>query len=695
MAGRPIVVSVVGDTRGLTRDLGQAEGRLGKFGRLAGGVGKAVGAGLAVAGVAAVGFAVKAVKSASDAQQSLGATETVFGRYASTVVKNSDRAAQAVGLSANEYRESANLIGSLFKNQGVASDQLAGKTDKMVRMGADLAATFGGKTSEAVEALGSAFKGEFDPLERYGISLKQSTINAELAARGEDKLTGAALKAAQQRATTAIITRQAKDSLGAFGRESNTLAGQQQRLGASWENIKAKVGSGLLPILTRLAAFANEQLLPGIVGLVEPAKALGRELGERMGAALTAAQPLLSTIGRLFTGTLLPALQGAGSYLVSTFGPVFRQVFSIIGTQVVPIVMRLGTFLYGTLYPAIVAVVTQVAGRLRPVFTAVAQALQAQVLPAVSALLTRFRAALPTILAVAGVVVKVTGKVLGFAAAILGKVLPPLIRLAGFLIGATVRAIGVTISAVTKIIQWVGKFGSAMAAGWKAVKAFSDRVDSAIRALPGRIKSALGNAATWLVSKGRDFISGLIKGVRDKLSGVSSSVRDVIGKAKDALSGAGSALVNAGRNLINGLISGIGERIGAAVQKVRDGLSKIRNMLPGSPIKEGPLKSWNRGGAGRRLIDMLASGLRQTRPLEEAMTAATRKIARLEPGVAAGAIAPARRALEAGSVAGGAFGGGVTVNLTVQVPLGATGADVGREAVKYIQEYYAAGGARL
>ncbi|WP_162786840.1 transglycosylase SLT domain-containing protein, partial [Janibacter anophelis] len=214
---------------------------------------------LAVAGgITAGGALAKAsVTAASDAQQSLGATETVFKKASGQVVKYSDQAAMKYGLSANQYRESANLIGSLFKNQGVDIDQLAGKTDKMVARASDLAATFGGTTKESVEALSSAFKGEFDPLEKYGISLKQSQVNTEAmrlanvkSKKEWDSLSLAQQKSATQQATTNLIMKQSEDSAGAFAKESDTLAGQTQRLSAAWEDGKVTLGQGLIPILT-------------------------------------------------------------------------------------------------------------------------------------------------------------------------------------------------------------------------------------------------------------------------------------------------------------------------------------------------------------------------------------------------------------------------------------------------------------
>jgi hypothetical protein len=148
----PIVVAIEGDNRGLNTSIGQSESRIGKFGKVAAGVGRTVARGVAVGVVALGAFGVASVKAASDAEQSLGASETVFGKYADTVVKQSRRADTQLGLSANSYRESANLIGSLFRNQGVAADQLAGKTRGMIKTGADLAATYGGTTAQAARS---------------------------------------------------------------------------------------------------------------------------------------------------------------------------------------------------------------------------------------------------------------------------------------------------------------------------------------------------------------------------------------------------------------------------------------------------------------------------------------------------------------------------------------------------------------
>jgi hypothetical protein len=641
----PVVVSIIGDTKDLVNKLGQGESRLGRFGRAAGTVGKVAAAGAAAGALALGGLAVSAVKSASDAQQSLGATETVFGRFSKTVIDNSNKAAKSVGLSGNQYRESANLIGSLFKNQGVAADQLAGKTDQMVKTGADLAATFGGTTKDAVEALGSAFKGEFDPLEKYGISIKQSTINAELAARGQDKLTGSALKAAQQQATSRLIMKQGADSLGAFGKESNTLAHQQQVLGAQWENLKAKGGSLLLPVLTKLGAAVNDKLFPAL---------------EKMGPP----------IGRFATA--------AGGVL----GPILQRVGQVIAASW-PVVQRLaGAF--ASVLPPILRVAGEVGHNLKPIFDQLATTFRTQVLPAIVRVT-------PQVQAIATKVGTFAGAALRLFSAIAGKVLPVVIRVAGFLIARLIPTVVRVVTVVFRVISVLVSLGVGLArAGAKAVQ-FAATVVRFIAGIPGRVS----NAITALVGKGRDLITGFIRGIGQKISDAVGKVKDLISRAKGAIPGA-DALYNAGKNLIQGLVNGIGDKIGDAVQKVKDGLNKIKGLLPGSPIKEGPLKSWNNGGAGKRLMALLAEGLGDTRAIDRAMETVSRHIdagllvtSKGSPDL----TLKARAAAEVATARGGAAGA-PTVQITIErieVPIGATGADIGRELVEYLHDAFAAG----
>ncbi|MFE4078206.1 hypothetical protein [Paenarthrobacter sp. YIM B13468] len=192
-------------------------------------------------------------KMASDFEQNSGAVDAVFKGMSGQVDQLASESAKKLGLSANDYKQYAALIGSQLKNGGTSMDQLVGKTDMLLNTGADFAAQFGGTVPDAVAALSSALKGEMDPIEKYGISLNQSKIDAEAAALGFTKVNGALTDQQKQAAILSLIQKQGADSLGANAREAGTAAGAHARLTAAFNDMGVKLGTALLPVMTKAA----------------------------------------------------------------------------------------------------------------------------------------------------------------------------------------------------------------------------------------------------------------------------------------------------------------------------------------------------------------------------------------------------------------------------------------------------------
>lgn len=260
-------------------------------------VGKASVAAGAALGAIGAGAAV-CVKSAGDLQQSVGGVETVFGSSASKMLAWSDAAAQAVGLSKNEYNEFATLVGSQLQNFGMSVDESATKTNELIGLGADLSSMFGGSTADAVDALSSALKGEMDPIEKYGISLNDATLQAQAASMGLGDLYKSGDRNAKMQATLAAITAQSGKAVGNFAKESDTAQGQQQRMAAAFENAKAALGEALLPAVTaaaqKLAEFGtwvqnNSSWLVPLIGVIGAVAAIIVVLNAAMTAYSTVA----------------------------------------------------------------------------------------------------------------------------------------------------------------------------------------------------------------------------------------------------------------------------------------------------------------------------------------------------------------------------------------------------------------------
>ncbi|MHC9860703.1 hypothetical protein ACQX11_11200 [Corynebacterium diphtheriae] len=207
--------------------------------------------------VGAIGLMGKtAADYAAEAEQSYGAVESIFKDHASAINDASKKAADVVGMSGRAYREQSAYIGAMLKNQGVPMDELAGKTQELVALGSDLAATFGGSTADAVQALGATLRGETDPIERYGVSIKQADIDTKAASMGLGKLDGEAGKAAKTQALLALITEKTADAQGQFARETDTAAHKQQVAKAKYDDAKEALGTGLLPIYAEVAEKA-------------------------------------------------------------------------------------------------------------------------------------------------------------------------------------------------------------------------------------------------------------------------------------------------------------------------------------------------------------------------------------------------------------------------------------------------------
>ena len=341
-------VSVVASTKGIRKDInkevGAAEKDVAAAGRKSGG-GFARGLMSGALAAGGIGLAFKSVvDEASNLEQSVGGLQAVFKGSFGEMQRESAAAAKSLGLSKNEYNELASTIGSGLKNKGIKD--YAKETQNLIGLGSDLSAQFGGSTREAVDALASAMRGEMDPIEKYGVTLNQDAIAAEAFALGlakpeknlelikiaqnkaivsqhkyneavkkygknsdqaitaEAQLLGAQSRLGkamdgnkpkltdQQKAQAALslISKQTADAQGAFARESDTLAGKQQRVKAQLDNVKASLGEGLLPILTDAGSVLSDDVVPAVQSFIDEWKAgtgVGGEVASAVGKVTT------------------------------------------------------------------------------------------------------------------------------------------------------------------------------------------------------------------------------------------------------------------------------------------------------------------------------------------------------------------------------------------------------------------------
>ena len=221
----------------------------------------------ALAGTATIKFGAEAIKGANDLERNLNGLETVFGSVTPQMVAFSQNAT-SMGLSLAEAAKASTFIGSVIKQSGFEIQETADLTERLVSLGADLALTFGYDVSEALLGMTALFRGEYDPIEKFGVAMKQSEIDAEKLARGMGNLTGAAERFADQQIRVEFLFDRARDSMGQVERQAATLAVQQMKLNSTFSNMRDIAGQELIPVVAQFMSQLSDiviRLTPKVI----------------------------------------------------------------------------------------------------------------------------------------------------------------------------------------------------------------------------------------------------------------------------------------------------------------------------------------------------------------------------------------------------------------------------------------------
>lgn len=653
MARNTVIVSVLGDTRDLQNKLGGAEGAFGKFAKAA-----AAGAAVAVAAVGAVG--VKAVRSASELEQSMGGMGAVFKDNGAQMEKWANGAASSVGLAKSEYASLATVLGSQLKNMGVSTDELGGQTNKLIGLGADLAAQFGGPTSDAVGAISSLLRGERDPIERYGVSINEVAVKAKMAEMGLSGLTGEAEKGAKLQATLALLYAQTADAQGAFARESTTLAGSQQRLAAGTENLYATLGMSLLPAVTAVTAALGE-----FVSRIYNSDAFDAFTGNLTEASNTFADFVFGILngtqsldfGALFSG-LLPAvingIQAAADWLS---GGGLVAIFEALNTGRETL-LGVALQVFGALVEALPLIIPPLIESLTGLVLQTVEFLVAalpQILDGAVILFTGLVDAIPKILPVLlDAIVKLLPKLVTAILSMLPKILESAVRLFTALVESIPIILPLLLRAIVdllpKIVMSVLEMLPTLLQA--AIELFTGLVTAIPRIVPDLVRAIFDIAPhlVWsvlemvprLVQAGMDLIGGLVQGLGNAAWEVGSMLLDIASSAVDdflsffGIHSPSRLFEGFGVNIDQGLAKGLA----GGMRHVTRAVDDLNGAVEGGfdPSLDLPSIGARRGGTGagyggQRVYEINIHTLAPSVEVGRAVVAAIREYEAAEAGV--------------------------------------------------------------
>lgn len=237
---------------------------------------------------------------------------------------------------------------------------------------------------------------------------------------------------------------------------------------------------------------------------------------------------------------------------------------------------------------------------------------------------------------------------------LVGKIVSWVAKLPGKLFSLGVKALNRLVTAISQgtpkvlaraakifqgVVNWIAKLpGKLFSLGRQAVNKLAGAVQAGVSRLKNianlifmGIVAVITKLPGKLLSLGQQAVNkfaGAVKTGVGKLKSIAVNIADGITGALKSLPG---QMLSIGSGIVSQLASGILSGLGKIKDAASAVASAVKNALPGSPVKEGPLTAWNRGGdasgGGANVIDAITSGLRDTAQIEKAMASLAKVVA--------------------------------------------------------------------
>lgn len=507
------------DDKDYNKGMDDAEGRANGIGSKVAGGAKLIAKGFAVAGAAAataVGVMTKAAVSGyAEMEQLKGGVETLFGDYASTVIKNSNEAWKTAGMDANQYMETtiqsaAAMINSLGGDRKKAAElsnmaiiDMADNVNKM------------GTTMESVQDAYRGFsRGNFTMLDNLALGFAGTKQGMQELLDKAEEISGVKYDISSYADIVQAI-HVVQDEMGITGttakEASETISGSISAMKSAWQNL--------------------------LTGLADPTADLDQLIGNVMESAMTVA----GNVGPV----VLRALDSVGKVLTKMIPQIIEKIPDSIDKYIVPL-MKTGI-------QVILAITKGLAKAAPKLIPAIVKGILEMVDAMIDNIDLMVDAAIELGLGIAEGLIKATPLIIQKLPVIILKIIQAIIMnlpkfaSAGIqLIKSLAQGMYQTFGSIpSAIANRAAKLGDAIRKGasnlysigkerivdlWHGIKDIFVQIPGLVRnyaaLIPGKIRQGIGN----LYNTGRNLIAGLWEGIRDKFNDMVDRVKNLVKK---------------------------------------------------------------------------------------------------------------------------------------------------------------------
>ena len=384
--------------KNLTKEGGKAAGALGK---IKGAFGAAAAAGAAFA---AVNYIQGLTKAASSFETEFIGVEQTFGEGADIVKAFAETAAYTAGISETSALRFSKSFGGFARSAGLAGEAQAGFSTSLVKLAGDLSSFYDTSPEEALAAISSGLRGEFEPLRKYNILLNDSALKQEAMNKGIYNGVGNLSTSTRVLAAHTAILNQAGIAQDDFTNFSDAYSNVMFTNQALMQNLSADLGTALLPAMARLAqAFTPiienagprlEKAITAVVPVIEALINAIEPINEALNPLLDSLAPVMELFANAINQILPPFVEILGlitpivNDLVNALSPLVNEVLEYLGTilssHIVPILEVFASYIQTVVIPIIQALADFFGNYITPVLNGFAQIFEDVIGPAMS-----------------------------------------------------------------------------------------------------------------------------------------------------------------------------------------------------------------------------------------------------------------------------------------------------------------------
>jgi hypothetical protein len=302
----------------------------------------------AIAGAGALAFS--AIQDAADLGETLSKVGVLFGDNAKEIEKFADNAARSLGLTKQAALDGAATFATFGRSAGLTGKDLSGFSTEFLSLAGDLASFNNTTPQQAIDAIGSALRGEAEPLRKFGVLLDDATLRQKALELGIVSTTKDALTPQQKvLAAQAAIFEQTGAAQGDFARTSDSLSNKQKILTAEFANVKTEIGRALVPAFTVLVDIVSDKILPAFKAFSDFVGGFGATIkkdgvSNAIGGAFDNAVSYLQDVA---LPAISEALSKVGAALIAWIGPRIGPMLAALGK----FIAEAATFLIEVAFP--------------------------------------------------------------------------------------------------------------------------------------------------------------------------------------------------------------------------------------------------------------------------------------------------------------------------------------------------------